>query len=198
MLINMYRMTSFKPPHVPFTTTAGYSFVEVLVSIAVLLVAIVAPMTIAADGTQNATLARERVVATFLAQEAVESVYYHRNSAALAHLENDSNDTWDWVNSEIPNRCRRNNNREPCRIENLTTKEYGVCNTAAQCRVYVNGSAYNQSSSGDATPYTRRIFFAEPASGELEVEVRVTWQSRATGAEEEVELVTYIQDVYGN
>lgn len=191
-------MTSVRLFHTPFAANSGYSFVEVLVSIAVLLVAIVAPMTIAADGTQNAALARERVVATFLAQEAIESVYYHRNSAALAHLENGSNDTWSWVNSEIPNRCRRNNNPEPCRIEDIATKEYDVCNSTAQCRVHLSGSTYNQSGSGDATPYTRRIFFSEPETGELEVRVRVTWQSQATTAEEEVELVTFVQDVYGD
>jgi prepilin-type N-terminal cleavage/methylation domain-containing protein len=52
------------------TWNRGFTLVETLVAVTVLLLVIVGPMTVAQKGIQNAYFANEQVTAVFLAQEA--------------------------------------------------------------------------------------------------------------------------------
>lgn len=61
----------------------GFTLVETLVAIAVLLVAIVGPMTIAAQGLQASFFSREQTTAVYLAQEAIEAIEKKRDDQAL-------------------------------------------------------------------------------------------------------------------
>ena len=61
----------------------GYSLVEVLVAISVLLIALVGPLTIASSGLKRANFAKEQTLAIFLAQEGMEAVVKLREDAAL-------------------------------------------------------------------------------------------------------------------
>ena len=66
-----------------YSYTKGYSLVEVLVAIAILMLAIVGAMTIASKGLQSSFYAREQNIAFFLAQEGTEAVMTIRNEFAL-------------------------------------------------------------------------------------------------------------------
>lgn len=63
---------------------AGFTFVEMLVAISVLLLAIVGPLFLASQGLRAARIARDQINANYLAQEAVEFVRYKRDNNALA------------------------------------------------------------------------------------------------------------------
>jgi len=66
--------------------TKGYSLIEVLVAISILLIALVGPMTIAAKGIQSSIFVREQTIAISLAQEGIEAFIAARNDAALQAL----------------------------------------------------------------------------------------------------------------
>jgi type II secretory pathway pseudopilin PulG len=62
----------------------GFTFVETLVAIAVLLLAVTAPLFLAAQGLKVARIARNQVIANYLAQEAVEYIRYRRDTNILS------------------------------------------------------------------------------------------------------------------
>ena len=59
---------------IPSRHKQGFTFVETLVAITILLVAVVAPMSLAQNGIVAARLAQDQIVAFYLAQEALEIV----------------------------------------------------------------------------------------------------------------------------
>lgn len=61
----------------------GFSIIETVVAIAVLSVAMVAPLTLAQRGLNSSIYARDQVTAFYLAQEAIEYVHYIRDSNNL-------------------------------------------------------------------------------------------------------------------
>ena len=61
----------------------GFTFIETLVAITVLLIAVVAPMSLAQDGILAARLAQDQIVAFYLGQEGVELVKNLRDNNRL-------------------------------------------------------------------------------------------------------------------
>lgn len=59
--------------------TKSFTIIETLVAIAFLLTAISAPLAIAARGIYASRVARDQVVATYLAQESIEMIRYIRD-----------------------------------------------------------------------------------------------------------------------
>lgn len=184
---------------------SGYSFIEVLVAIAILLIAIVGPLTIASSGIRNANLAREQTIAVMLAQEGLEGVYFFQAEAGLERLNNDNYNTWQWVSANLPGSCR---NGGACLFD--ITKDpinYESCRGDTGCGVYFNGDDGNRypyrqidnnGGGGTATPYTRQIYFDEISRDTLKVRSVVSWESNATSDTHSVELVTYLSDIYDN
>ncbi len=70
----------------------GFTLIETLVAITILMISIVGPLTIAQKSLMAATLAKDQVIASFLAQEVVEKIKNDRD----LHLRsgNKINDTW--------------------------------------------------------------------------------------------------------
>jgi Tfp pilus assembly protein PilV len=81
------------------TSTKGYSLVEVLVAVSILMLSIVGPLTIAMKSLQSAQYARQQNTAFFLAQEGITIINTVRNNAALAVYTGATNDSWQWPQS---------------------------------------------------------------------------------------------------
>ncbi len=62
----------------------GFTFVETLVAISILLMAIAAPLTLGSQGLAASRVARDQVIGTYLAQEAIEYARNIRDSNTLA------------------------------------------------------------------------------------------------------------------
>ncbi|MEX0930749.1 MAG: prepilin-type N-terminal cleavage/methylation domain-containing protein [Candidatus Paceibacterota bacterium] len=179
--------------------TAGYSFVEVLVAIAILLVSIVGPLTIASTGLRNALFAREQNIAFFLAQEGLEAIIFLRENAGIKNIDNGT-DTWDWV-SDIPAACRKG---APCRVHlnNVSpSTRLTECDPISRCDLYLHPSGvyrYRHQVGGEETPFNRQVFLTEIGTNALRVRSVVTWHATAFGEAREVELETYLYDIYEN
>ena len=68
----------------------AFTLVEALVAISILMIAIASPMTLAQKGLSTATLSKDQMIASFLAQDAIESVKNIRDQIAVSQ-------TADWL-----------------------------------------------------------------------------------------------------
>jgi Tfp pilus assembly protein PilV len=130
---------------------SGFTLVETLVSITILLMVIITPMTIVSRSIQSAYHAGDQLAATHLAQEGVEVVLRMRDDQALeafADYYPDSNpdvDTNDWY-GDLGAACRDTDplDTEGCDIELENSSGdlnrvagYKDCTNASACRLEI-------------------------------------------------------------
>ena len=65
---------------------SGFTLIEALVAISILMIAIASPMTLAQKGLSTATLSKDQMIASFLAQDAIEAVKNIRDQIAVSDL----------------------------------------------------------------------------------------------------------------
>lgn len=187
-------------------TQSGFTLVETLVAITVLLLIVIGPMTVAQKGIQNAYFANEQVTATFLAQEAIEAIRVIRDDYALDVLDGqygDGGETSDWV-GEIPPACTTSNNG--CAYD-ADDEEFASCASNNNCilRFDENNGRYSHSAGLDSI-YERKVYVDDnPAGapdGTVEVRVVVSWHAKIFGSgDREYEVQTWLYDhyqAYGN
>jgi prepilin-type N-terminal cleavage/methylation domain-containing protein len=73
------RVSSYKTPDVVLKKS-GFTLVEALVAITILLIAVVGPLSLVSQSIQNANIAKDQITAFYLAQEAIEFVRNIRDS----------------------------------------------------------------------------------------------------------------------
>lgn len=191
---------------------SGFSLVETLVAITILLIVIIGPMSISATAARSTSFASEQVVAFFLAQEGAEIAQKARDDILLKYFldPTDSNylaDPWNEFavvgNSPYAN-CF---NALGCGLELNsdaagTIKNPVLCSgTACNLHYDLDGerSRYTYTSAGnERTLFTRVIKFQEVSSNEIRVISTVFWRTGAQRAAQQVEVETYLFDVYGN
>jgi prepilin-type N-terminal cleavage/methylation domain-containing protein len=61
---------------------SGFTMIESLVAIFIILLAITGPMVFAQNGLRTAFLSRDQITAFFLAQDVIESIKNYRNGEA--------------------------------------------------------------------------------------------------------------------
>lgn len=201
--------------------TNGYSLIEALVAISILLIAVVGPMTIASQGIKSAAFSLEQNTAFFLAQEGVEAMFALRNDYGLQDVFDSppGSEAWDWVADEL--------NTGPCTnaADQLAgagdSCSFGVdfrgndgsltfttgatrCHDEAtnnHCLLYLDtgsapGAYTHDSSAGAATQYTRIVTVEYLSDHSVELQVQVFWNSRLYGgAERSVTLTTTLFDL---
>lgn len=177
----------------------GYSLVEVLVAITVLLIALVGPLTIAHSGLKRSYFSKEQTMSIFLAQEATEAVVKLREDAALAASSFETSALW--------NNVRALNGRCPvgsatyCGVTIADTGvvvpgSFYVCN-ATNCSMKYQSTArvpFKQGGSvaGTNTNYTRRIQIGVNAQ-RARIVSTVSW---GPGPSDSVQLETYVYNIY--
>ncbi len=182
-----------------FEKLAGFTLVETLVAISILLIVIIGPMTIAQKGIQNAYFAREQVTAVFLAQEAIEAVRELRDADALdAYSVASGDDTWSWYGF-LPSDCKGlYDDADGCAYD-VTANEFKNCSDpdVNECKLRVTDGNYNYEP-GTESPFTRKVYIeASPTDDWVLVKVDVFWDTKIFGAtEKHVILQTWIYDHY--
>lgn len=184
----------------------GFSLVETLVALSVLLVSIAAPLTIASKSLQNIYYARDQYIATMLAQEGVEAVIsLQRNMVNGEVIDGTPQNAWDWY-SALPNACRTNANGCAMDFRNNTTAPVWVNNAACNsnnCDINYNPTftrarySHQTGAGWAATPYERRIRVVDAGNGfdQVMVESRVTWSSNLFPAPQEVIMRTNLYNI---
>jgi len=194
-------------------TQSGFSLVEVLVAITLLLLVVTGPMTIISKANNSTAFATEQVNAFFLAQEGLELAQKGRDDLLLRYFERQINGTGGLANPLVQFEL-----------------DYPGCFTATGCGLTINSPAaaatavvdqpctstscllYTNTTSGTVrsvythtvgitpTPFTRvvkieKIMFGTKVQ-EYKVTSTVTWRTGSLIAGQKVELVTYLANVY--
>jgi len=69
--------------------TKAFTLIEALVAISILMIAIASPMTLAQKGLSTAVLSKDQMIASFLAQDAIEAVRNIRDQIAVSQTSGD-------------------------------------------------------------------------------------------------------------
>jgi prepilin-type N-terminal cleavage/methylation domain-containing protein len=86
------------------TKQKGFTLVETLVAISILMLAILGPLSIASAGLRNSLYARDQITAFYLAQEGIEYVRYERDDTYLQGAD-DGSDPYGWLGEDLVNKC---------------------------------------------------------------------------------------------
>lgn len=191
------------------TLQSGFSLVEVLVAISILLIATVGPMTIAARSLQYAEFSAQQNTAYFLAQEGIEAVAKVRADAGLASLSSPA-DSWAWTSGGQfgpPRQCFNTSNG--CGIDWQSVSNFvqvNNCTAAVGCSIYFDETNTGSSrfvhggTPDQETAYSRVITIEEFGSSGINQRVRVnstvTWNMHPSGQPQRVTLETYLHDIY--
>lgn len=95
-----------------FRRTKGFTLIETLIAVTVLMSAVVGPLVLASKGLSASSYARDQVTAYYLAQEALEVVRSIRDDNSL------NSDAWD---SGITASCSPTAAASPCVIDAFLT-----------------------------------------------------------------------------
>ncbi len=202
-------MKSFFNIRAPHSSEHGFTLIETLVAVTILLMVIVGPMTLASKGIQNAYFAGDQTTALYLAQEGIEHMERLRDEVALANYldyRTDGNDgdgnTWSW-HSTLDSDCK---DVDGCGVDlSASPATYSDCSIASNCRLNkYTGTGVVDRIYGDTTGtgwvpsiYTRRIYVgANLVNGGVPVTVTVSWNSTLLGGIRTITLETYLYDVY--
>lgn len=188
----------------------GFSLVEVLVAVTILLLVMAGPMRVLTSATNSTTYSSEQIVAYFLAQEGLELVQQGRDNQALVYFQDviygapPLPSPWSQFATNFTD-CIPG----PCGVTPINTGQmFAVtpCSTLTDCRLYLNATAgdrarYTHTSTGNTvTPYTRTIQISMiTVGGRIQGAVAtstVTWRTGSLIADQRVELVTYLTNVY--
>jgi prepilin-type N-terminal cleavage/methylation domain-containing protein len=163
----------------------GFTLIEALVAISILLIAITTPMVIAQKGLTDAVLSRDEATASFLAQDGIEAVKNIRDTTALSVEAGNSVSNWlqGLAQCESPSYCNID-------TKSLTVLPYPynpptqndpspiivVRNSTGQF-LYFGG--LNVQSAGSPSIFSRKIIVSQPYlstnPNEAEVTVVVSW-----------------------
>lgn len=181
------------------TKQMGYSLVEVLVAITVLLVALVGPLTIAHSGLKRAIESKDNTLAVFLAQEGIEALVKLREDDALdASGYNDLGDVWGNMTT-IASLCPVGGD-DRCGVQigddgSITTSSFYRC-SGSNCAINKYEGARvplkQRASGGTPTIYTRELSITVSDSL-ARVRSEVSWGDDPSDS---VTLESYIYNIY--
>jgi len=144
----------------------GFTLVETLVAISVLVVAIVVPLRVITQSLKSATFTREKITATHIAQEGLELM-----NAAYNMNTNDIDTAWSKWSSIY-------SGASGFSFEPSTHALVACTSTSANpCKLYLDTNGYTHTVTATTTPYVRTMRVRANATNppRVEVESAVTW-----------------------
>lgn len=151
----------------------GFTLIETLVAISILLLGVVAPLALASDSLKAARLARDQVIATYLAQEGIEYVRWVRDTNMI---EGDS-----WIDG-LEN-CL---DPDGCMVDAVRRRVAPATSNCLEgdCILLLNDNSYEHGS-GTPTPFARRVRLIPVVYlddlHDYQVEVTMTWDTAPFG-----------------
>ena len=151
-------------------TKKGFTLIETLVAIFILLITTTGPLTFAQSGLRASFVARDQVVAFYLAQDAIETIKSLRDNASLEGA--------DWLRDILP-ACINAQSGNGCKMD---TRSHATplqqCNSQ-QCPVMQFDETAKQfvTSGGTPTKFARTVYLKEVTPDELQIIVEVTWDT---------------------
>jgi prepilin-type N-terminal cleavage/methylation domain-containing protein len=199
----------------------GFTLIETLVAISILMISITGPMVFAAQGLQASMYARDQITAFYLAQDAVETVRNIRDNYALwlqggiptdhwigeaireecvnyavddnkvCEVDSTVNFEWDWDGGFV---APYDQTAGPYRKPiNIPIKE---CSSTDPCRVKQKTDFTYGYGVGTDTKYVREVVMTEIDPDQILIEVTVRWTTNGA-AQKEFTVKENIFQIYG-
>jgi len=154
--------------------SAGFTMIETLIAIAVLMLAVAGPLTLAAQGLISARFAKDQIVAFYLAQEAVEVIRNQRDINALHNRE------WNFGLQT----CRSS---VGCQVDATVSvggesHEFERCDNTSGCDVLNRHDStgfysYESTSGYDPSRFTRTIKMQQVSDVESKADITIEWNN---------------------
>ncbi len=142
----------------------GFTIIETLVAIAILMISIAGPLTIAQKSLLSALYARDQVTASFLAQDAIETLKNKRDSNLYA--------SQNWLAgmnglSASPSCFAAGDSGNECKVETVgTTPTISSCSTfSGTCSLYQDGAGFKTTGT-IKSPFSRSFYFKKTNAGQ--------------------------------
>jgi prepilin-type N-terminal cleavage/methylation domain-containing protein len=187
---------------------SGFTLVETLVALSVLLLVVSGPLTLTSRISNSSQFASEQAVAHFLAQEGLELAQKARDDLLLRWDNFPSGGTisnpWaQFISNQSGALYQACHAVAGCGlvIQNNGSLDVNSCATAGACLLKevstptTNRARFNNDT-GTPSPYTRVIRFEAANANQLRVVVEVTWRSGTLLASQRVRLESYLFNIY--
>ncbi|OGZ35839.1 MAG: hypothetical protein A3A94_01640 [Candidatus Portnoybacteria bacterium RIFCSPLOWO2_01_FULL_43_11] len=146
----------------------GFTLMEALIAIAILVIAITGATTLASQSLRTASYFKQQTVAFYLASEALEYIRNSRDTHLLAGNE------WDNWKTSAMSLCYNGNDCGVDAIFEYTDGNAFIDDCSNSNLLYDSNNLYNYQS-GSATAFERCVYIRPIDSYEVEVEVKVEW-----------------------
>ena len=154
----------------------GFTMVETLVAVAILMISVAGPLTIAQKGLLAAIYARDQVTASFLALDAMEFIKNVRDNN-MNQISNNLIPPSDWLANIYVSGSKCNAANNVCKID-TTIPSSGTnpetCNSPATCILYNDGSGY-KTTGAKTTQFSRSYYIINENGTEATAVVNVNW-----------------------
>ncbi len=157
-------------------SSSGFTLVETLVGVTLVLTTMLGPFILAERSIFYASITKNQIIATYLAQEGVEFVRNNRDNNFLQGNH--------WLNGSSLNNCLNTNG---CYVDPLASGgafKINQCSGSEGCPAIsfntLNGYYTYSGFDLTPTPFIRTVKISKlPGDEEAEVEVTVNWQERS-------------------
>jgi type II secretory pathway pseudopilin PulG len=155
----------------------GFTIIETLVAITILMIAVAGPLVVASKGLNTALYARDQIISSYLAQESMETIKNIRdNSSSIG--------TAAWLNSlGVPSSCVTAT--LPCDISSIGSSPLQPFSGIASITYDANTGYVNNGGGSTPTIFKRYYYLTKPndsntvcdgsTMSECEAHVVVTW-----------------------
>ncbi len=163
---------------------SGFTIIETLAAIFILLISITGPMVFAQSSLRAAFQSRDQITAFYLAQDAIEFVKNYRDDAALSGATSEN-----WL-VDLESSC---SGGAGCRIDTLTgdvlSCEGAASHPGCDNPLKINSNGFFGHNGNQDSIFIRTIYIREVPGfegGEAEVAVRILWTSHDSIGQREI------------
>jgi prepilin-type N-terminal cleavage/methylation domain-containing protein len=172
------------------TTHQGFTLIETFVAVTILAFAVTAPLSLASRSLSTARYARDQVVASNLAQDAIEFVRAKRDFNLIQIAKTGTGDWSAGLPVSVPPATDR-----PFIVDSVTGS-IAECTGSCDKMLFDGATGLYTYSSGNPSLYTRTVTMKRSVTNPLEASVRVvvSWRSAVYGGQR---AITIEDELYG-
>ncbi len=148
----------------------AFTLVETLVAISIFSMSLLGLMSILASGITSTTYAKQKTVASYLAQEGIEYVRNMRDTSVLYSATGQIG--WDSFKTKLSS-CVLGN--ECGFVKPVVPFNVSLCTALNQCKLYVNNGGYDTVSSGTNSGFVRKVWMTTINADEVRIFSKVSW-----------------------
>jgi type II secretory pathway pseudopilin PulG len=155
--------------------SGGFTLVETLVAVSIFSVSVIALMSFLATNISNTSYAKNKMIATYLAQEGIEYIRNIRDTYVLYPVNGD----WNSFKTKLAS-C---NSENGCGFDSSASLADSIFQCSGnRCKLYLYNGNYNTNLNGVDSGFTRiilRELVGGQNSGEIKIISTVSWTQGA-------------------